>query len=60
MMFQAAARKPLLAALRATYEAEAKVGDQVRIEETRPLSKIKHWRLVAVVERGSAVERVAV
>ena len=31
---------------------EAKVGDRVRIEETRPLSKTKRWRLVAVVERG--------
>lgn len=28
---------------------EAKVGDQVRIMETRPLSKLKHWRLVEVV-----------
>ena len=41
-------------------KGEAKVGDQVRIVETRPLSKIKCWRLVAVVERGSGVERVAV
>jgi len=24
---------------------EAAVGDRVRIEETRPISKIKHWRL---------------
>ena len=31
---------------------EAQVGDQVRIEETRPLSKLKCWRLVAVVERS--------
>src|SRR5271154_3259810 len=31
---------------------EAKVGDRVRIEETRPLSKTKCWRLVEVVERG--------
>jgi small subunit ribosomal protein S17 len=31
---------------------EAKVGDTVRIEETRPLSKLKHWRLVEVVERA--------
>ena len=31
---------------------EAKLGDRVRIEETRPLSKTKRWRLVAVVERG--------
>jgi small subunit ribosomal protein S17 len=41
-------------------KSEAKVGDQVRIVETRPLSKIKRWRLVSVVERASGVERVAV
>ena len=39
-------------------KAEAKVGDTVRIEETRPLSKLKRWRLVAVVEKSSGVERV--
>ena len=31
---------------------EAMIGDQVRIEETRPLSKTKSWRLVEVVERN--------
>jgi len=31
---------------------EAKVGDRVRIEETRPLSKTKRWRLVSIVERN--------
>jgi small subunit ribosomal protein S17 len=30
----------------------AHVGDLVRIEETRPLSKTKRWRLVEVVERA--------
>ncbi len=40
-------------------KAEAKVGDKVRIEETRPLSKLKRWRLVAIVEKSSGVERVA-
>ncbi len=39
-------------------KAEAKVGDKVRIEETRPLSKLKRWRLVAIVEKSSGVERV--
>ena len=29
---------------------EAKVGDVVRIAETRPLSATKHWRLVEIVE----------
>ncbi len=41
-------------------KAEAKIGDRVRIRETRPLSKLKRWQLVAVVEKGSGVERVAV
>lgn len=41
-------------------KSEAKIGDTVRIEETRPLSKLKCWRLVAVVEKSSGVERVAV
>ena len=41
-------------------KGEAKVGDRVRLEETRPLSKTKHWRLVAIVERGSGVAPVAV
>ena len=31
---------------------EAKVGDKVRIVETRPLSKTKHYRLVEVVEKA--------
>lgn len=29
-------------------KAAAKVGDQVRILESRPISKTKHWRLVEV------------
>src|SRR6266496_42114 len=39
---------------------EAKIGDQVRIEETRPLSKLKRWRLVEVVVKSSGVAPVAV
>jgi small subunit ribosomal protein S17 len=30
-------------------EGTAKVGDKVRIEETRPLSKLKRWKLVEVL-----------
>ena len=41
-------------------KSEAKVGDRVCIEETRPLSRIKRWRLVEVVEKGSGVVPVAV
>jgi small subunit ribosomal protein S17 len=40
-------------------KSEAKVGDRVRIAETRPLSKTKRWRLVEVVERGVEVNPVA-
>lgn len=29
---------------------EAKVGDRVEITETRPLSKLKRWRLVRILE----------
>lgn len=28
---------------------QAKIGDKVRIQETRPLSKTKRWRLVQVI-----------
>jgi small subunit ribosomal protein S17 len=31
---------------------EAKIGDRVRVQETRPLSKLKRWRLTAIVERA--------
>jgi small subunit ribosomal protein S17 len=31
---------------------EAKVGDIVRIVETRPLSKMKRWRLVEIVAKA--------
>ena len=33
-------------------ENSAKLGDTVRIMETRPLSKDKRWRLVEIVERA--------
>ena len=31
---------------------EAGIGDTVRIMETRPLSKLKRWRLVEIVEKA--------
>lgn len=31
---------------------ECQVGDIVRIMETRPLSKLKRWRLVEIIERA--------
>lgn len=35
-------------------KGDAKPGDWVRIEETRPLSKTKRWRLIEIVERNEA------
>lgn len=32
---------------------EAKIGDKVRIIETRPLSKTKRWRLVQILEKAA-------
>lgn len=31
---------------------ECRIGDRVRVMETRPLSKDKNWRLVSIVERA--------
>ncbi len=31
---------------------DAKVGDRVRLAETRPLSRLKRWRVAEVVERA--------
>lgn len=33
---------------------ESRVGDLVEIEESRPLSRLKRWRLVRIVEAGRA------
>ena len=37
---------------------EAHIGDVVRLEETRPLSKLKRWRLKQVVRRATLVPEV--
>ena len=39
-------------------ENSAKVGDTVRIEESRPLSREKRWTVVEIVARGSQEELV--
>lgn len=31
---------------------DCNIGDYVRIQETRPLSKNKNWRLVEIIERA--------
>jgi small subunit ribosomal protein S17 len=33
-----------------------KMGDTVRIEETRPLSRLKRWRVVEVIVKGEVAE----
>ena len=33
-------------------DAELKPGDRVRLQETRPLSKLKRWRITEVLERA--------
>jgi small subunit ribosomal protein S17 len=39
-------------------ENSAHVGDTVRIEESRPLSRQKRWTVIEVVARGSGEELV--
>lgn len=39
-------------------ENSARIGDTVRIEESRPLSAEKRWRVVEVVTRGTNEELV--
>jgi small subunit ribosomal protein S17 len=34
---------------------ECNIGDVVTIQETRPLSKTKSWKLISVVEKASNV-----
>jgi small subunit ribosomal protein S17 len=34
---------------------ECQVGDTVRIEETRPMSRTKRWRVIDILERGEEV-----
>jgi small subunit ribosomal protein S17 len=38
---------------------EAHVGDVVRIEETRPLSKLKRWKLKDIVRKTALVPEIA-
>ncbi|MCH8349136.1 MAG: 30S ribosomal protein S17 [Chloroflexi bacterium] len=35
---------------------QCQLGDVVRIEETRPISKTKHWRLMEILERRQVAE----
>ena len=37
---------------------EAKTGDTVRIEESRPMSRLKRWKLTEVISRGEVIEKI--
>lgn len=37
-------------------ENAARLGDLVRIEESSPISKHKHWRVIDILERGDVAE----
>jgi small subunit ribosomal protein S17 len=41
-------------------KSEASVGDRVRLVETRPLSKLKRWRLAEIIEKATVIEKVEV
>jgi small subunit ribosomal protein S17 len=38
---------------------ESQVGDTVEIEEARPTSKMKRWRLLRVIERSREIDMAA-
>jgi len=35
---------------------QCKVGDTVKIEETRPLSRLKRWRVVEIIVKGEVAD----
>ena len=37
-------------------QGQCRLGDTVRIEETRPISKTKHWRLLEIIQRRQVAE----
>ena len=37
-------------------EQQCRLGDTVRIQETRPISKTKHWRLLDILSRREVAE----
>ena len=38
---------------------DAKIGDLVRIVETRPLSRLKRWRMAEIVEKAKAKDQAS-
>lgn len=39
---------------------ETQVGDKVEVVETRPLSRLKRWRVVAILQKAVAAEGTAI
>ncbi|MBI5382357.1 MAG: 30S ribosomal protein S17 [Opitutae bacterium] len=39
---------------------DAKLGDTVELMETRPISRLKRWRVVSIVERAKTTTAVAI
>lgn len=39
---------------------EARMGDKIEVMETRPISRLKRWRVIRVVEAAVGVDLVAV
>jgi small subunit ribosomal protein S17 len=37
-------------------ESQCQIGDTVRIQETRPISRTKHWRLLEILQRRQVAE----
>ena len=37
-------------------QSQCRVGDTVRIQETRPISKTKHWRLLEIMQRRQVAD----
>ena len=37
-------------------ESQCQIGDTIRIQETRPVSKTKHWRLLEILQRRQVAE----
>ena len=39
---------------------EAKVGDKVEVMETRPISRLKRWRIVSILQKAVAADGAAI
>jgi small subunit ribosomal protein S17 len=39
---------------------ETKVGDKVEVMETRPMSRLKRWRVVSIVQKAVTTDAVAI